>query len=91
MRATGELDDALELYQLAMNEVDNVDHPETRFRLHLRIGDIYHSKRKIEKAAKAYKIAVDGFGANELPVREGWAHPSRTGSSLAPKPSTAIL
>jgi len=72
-RATGEQGEALNHYQAGLTDLDNTDHPESRFRLHLRIGDIYQSQRKKRDAQKSFKTAVDGFANHELPVREGWA------------------
>jgi tetratricopeptide (TPR) repeat protein len=72
-RATDELKEAIEQYQSGLKDLDNADHPETRFRLHLRLGDIYQAQRNLKKAKTEFKIAVDGFAHNELPVREGWA------------------
>ena len=71
-RASGEPEEAMKQYAAALKALDIQDHPETRFRLHLRIGDIYQGQRQLKKAEEAYKTAAEGFAAHELPVREGW-------------------
>lgn len=72
-RSSTEYEEALKHYRHGLSLLEMTDHPETRFRLHLRIGDILQAQRQIPAARKEFKIAVDGFGHNELPVREGWA------------------
>ena len=64
---TGEHEEAITHYKDGLKSLNNVDHPETRYRLHLRIGDILQSQRNTKDAQKAFKTAVDGFAKHELP------------------------
>ena len=50
-RSSAEHEEALTLYRQGLKHLDITDHPETRFRLHLRIGDILQAQRKYPQRA----------------------------------------
>jgi len=72
-RTEGRHEHALETYETALAALDVQDDAQLRYRLHLRIGDVYLVKRRMEVALEHFERAAAGFAELELPVREGWA------------------
>jgi tetratricopeptide (TPR) repeat protein len=87
LRLEGELGPARDMARRGIQVADEREDAEVLYRLHLRAGDLGLALGKQEEAHEAYRVAAEGFGRHELPVREGWAlmrlaRLSRDGSAL---------
>lgn len=72
-RAAGDTRAARSAYDEGLSLLARQDDAETRFRLHLRLGDLALDAGTPERAYEHVRTAVEGFNRVELPVREAWA------------------
>ncbi len=72
-RLAGQLEEARLTYQHGLSLLDRRDEPETRHRIHLRLGDLALAAGRTREAESHYLTAAQGFARAELPVREAWA------------------
>jgi HEAT repeat protein len=70
-RLSGRLELAMAAYDEGLKRCGNRD-PEVRDRLHLRRADLLLIQGDRDGALHACTLAVQGFAASELPVREAW-------------------
>lgn len=72
-RAEGQLDGAREAWRRALDILGDRPSPELRHRLEVRAGDVALAAGDTAEARRAYTAAVQGYAAQELPLREAWA------------------
>lgn len=72
-RLTKNPDAAREAYRRALDILGDRHVPELRLRLEVRFGDLARDAGHKADALKRYHTAAQGYAAQELPVREGWA------------------
>ncbi len=72
--AQGDLEGAVQAWQAAAARATEASADEVRLRVVVRQGDVAAARGCPDEAATAYREAVAGYQALQLPLREAWAN-----------------
>lgn len=72
-RVGGDPEAARDRYHRGLDILGDRSRSELALRLTLRLGDLARDAGQLDDARRHYRAAADGFAAQELPLREGWA------------------